>query len=57
MKNRPVGADLFHTDGRTDRQNYLTTLIVAFEKASQKEFPLIILGPLKSAEVIQSFVP
>jgi hypothetical protein len=30
MKNHPVGAKLFHADGRTDRQTDLTKLIVAF---------------------------
>jgi len=40
---------------RTDGQNGLTTIIVAFrtfEEASQKEFPMIAWGPVKSAEVI-----
>ena len=32
MKNRPVGAELFHADGRTD----MTKLIVAFAKAPKK---------------------
>jgi Fe-S-cluster formation regulator IscX/YfhJ len=30
MKIRPVGAELFHADGRTDRQTDMTKLIVAF---------------------------
>jgi hypothetical protein len=30
MKIRPVGADLFHADGRTDRQTDMTKLRVAF---------------------------
>jgi hypothetical protein len=30
MKIRPVGAELFHTDGRTDTQTDMTKLIVAF---------------------------
>jgi len=30
MKIRPVGAELFHVDGRTDRQTQMTTLIVTF---------------------------
>jgi hypothetical protein len=30
MKIRPVEAELFHEDGRTDRQTDLTKLIVAF---------------------------
>jgi hypothetical protein len=30
MKIRPVTAELFHADGRTDRQADMTKLIVAF---------------------------
>jgi len=30
MKIRPVGADLFHADGRTEGQTYMTKLIVPF---------------------------
>jgi hypothetical protein len=30
MKIRPVGAELFQADGRTDRQAGMTELIVAF---------------------------
>jgi len=30
MKIRPVGAELFHADGQTDRQADMTTLTVAF---------------------------
>ena len=30
MKIRPVGADLFHADGRTDGQTNTTKLIAAF---------------------------
>lgn len=30
MKMRPVGDELFHAGGRTDRQTYMTKLIVAF---------------------------
>ena len=30
MNIRPVGADLFHADGRTDRRTDMTKLIVAF---------------------------
>jgi len=30
MKIRPVGAELFHADGRTDRRSDMTKLIVAF---------------------------
>jgi hypothetical protein len=30
MKIRPVGAELFHTDGRTDRQTDMTKLIASF---------------------------
>jgi hypothetical protein len=30
MKIRPVGAELFHTDGQTDGQIHTTKLIVAF---------------------------
>jgi len=29
MKIRPVGAKLFHADGRTDRETHMTKLIVA----------------------------
>ena len=30
MKIRPVGAELFHADGRTDGRKDMTKLIVAF---------------------------
>jgi len=30
MKIRPLGAELFHTDGWTDRRTDITKLIVAF---------------------------
>jgi len=30
MKIRPVGTELFHADGQTDRQTDMTKLIVAF---------------------------
>ena len=30
MKIRPVGAELFHTDGQTDGRTDMTKLIVAF---------------------------
>jgi len=30
MKIRPVGAELFHADGWTDRQTEMTKLIVTF---------------------------
>jgi len=30
MKIRPVGSELFHADGLTDRQTDMTKLIVAF---------------------------
>jgi hypothetical protein len=30
MKIRQVGAELFHMDGRTDRQTHMTKLTVAF---------------------------
>jgi hypothetical protein len=30
IKIRPLGAELFHTEGRTDRQTDMTKLIVAF---------------------------
>jgi len=32
MKIRPVGAELFHVDGRTDGRSDMTKLIVAFRK-------------------------
>ena len=28
MRNRPVGAELFHADGQTDRQTVVTKVIV-----------------------------
>jgi len=34
MKIRPVGAQLFHVDGQTDRKTGMTKLIVAFRKFS-----------------------
>ena len=30
MKNSPVGAELFHAEGQTDRQTDTTKIIVAF---------------------------
>jgi len=30
MKIRPLGAELFHVEGRTDRRTDMTKLIVAF---------------------------
>jgi len=30
MKIHPVGAELFHADGRTDGQTHMTKLIAAF---------------------------
>jgi len=30
IKTRPVGAELFHADGRMDRQTDMTKLIVCF---------------------------
>jgi hypothetical protein len=35
MKNRPVVAELFHTDGRTDGQTDMTKLIFAFRKRAE----------------------
>jgi len=32
MKIRPVGADLFHEEGRTDERTDMTKLIAAFRK-------------------------
>jgi len=34
MENRPVGAELFHTEGRTDGQTDMTKLIVDFQSFS-----------------------
>ena len=34
MKIHPVGAELFHADGRTDRRRDMTTIIVAFRNFS-----------------------
>jgi hypothetical protein len=45
MKIRPVGAALFHADGRTDRQTDMTNLIVAFRNfanASNKKHKNVI---------------
>jgi hypothetical protein len=30
MKIRPVGVELFHADGRTDRRTEVTKVVVAF---------------------------
>jgi hypothetical protein len=41
MKTYPVGAELFHSDGRTDRQTDMTKLTEAFRnfaKASKNEW-------------------
>jgi hypothetical protein len=35
MKFRPVGAEIFHTDGRTDGQTDMTKLIVAFRSLAK----------------------
>jgi hypothetical protein len=35
MKIRPVGADLFHADVRTDRQTVMTMIIVDFRNFSK----------------------
>jgi hypothetical protein len=34
MKIRPVGAELLHADGRTDRQKDMTKLIVTFHNVA-----------------------
>ena len=34
MKIRPVGAELFHADGRTDKRTDMTKLTVAFRNFS-----------------------
>jgi len=43
MKIRPVRAQLFHTDGRTEGQTYMTKQIVAFRNFANahknKSFP------------------
>ena len=36
MKIRPVGAELFHADGRTDGQTDMTKLIVAFRNFAKQ---------------------
>jgi hypothetical protein len=44
MKIRPVGADLFHADGRTDGRTDMTKLIIGFRnsenapKIAEKKF-------------------
>jgi hypothetical protein len=59
MKIRPVGADLFHADGRTDgrtgRQTYMTKLIVAFRSFvnAPKNPPAIV--SLRSWPIITSY--
>ena len=35
MKTRPVGAELFHAVGQTDRHKDMTNLIVAFRSFAQ----------------------
>ena len=35
MKIRPMGAELFHADGRTDGQTDMTKLIVAFRNFAE----------------------
>jgi hypothetical protein len=35
MKIRPVGAELFHADGRTDSQTDMTKLIFGFSKSAE----------------------
>ena len=47
LKIRPVGAELFHADGRTDRQTNMTKLIVAFRNfAALLEYDFDYLGDL-----------
>jgi hypothetical protein len=44
MKHRPVGAELFHADRRTDIRTDMTKLIVAFRNfanAPKIEFSLV----------------
>jgi len=46
MKIRPLGAELFHVGGRTDRRTDMTKLIVAlsnFAKSAQKSLNKFII--------------
>jgi hypothetical protein len=38
MKMCPVGAELFHADGRTDRRTDMTKIIVAFRNFCERAF-------------------
>jgi len=44
MKIRPVGADLFHAEGRREGQTYMTKLIVPFRNIANAQKKQIISG-------------
>jgi hypothetical protein len=59
MKNRPVGADLFHADGemdgRTDKQIDMSKLIVAFcNFASAPKNTIALLKKRRNHETLKS---
>jgi len=43
MKVRPVGTELFHADGRTDRQTGMTKLLVAFRNFANAPTNTVVL--------------
>jgi len=49
MKIRPVGAELLHVDGRTDRRTDMTNLIVAFRNFANACKKTILKAGLDSA--------
>ena len=59
MKIRPVGAELFHMDGRTDRETGMTKLIVAFRnfvKAPKNRYGELCLLVLATTKRIKTSV-
>jgi hypothetical protein len=57
MKIRLLGAELFHSDGRTDGQADMTKLIVAFRNfanAPTNEFLGVLLYMLLDVKVLES---
>ena len=60
MQIRPVGAELFHADGRTDRQTDMTKLTFAFRNftnALKKSFLSIFLLNLSEDEINLTIYP